>query len=338
VSARNFVMTCAAIAMTTTGCFGQIGSNASSPDAGRSLDVRDEDAMCAINRNDEIRLRLATTCASCHGARASRPFFASLAAFEDLLVYNPTVVTPGSPDASPLIAILEGRGTGAYPQMPLSGAPYSTRASRGEASLSMAELREWIRTLPPRDSTRNGPDPAATSTRRLSADELLNAIAVALGQAPTSGVPPLLRVNGPQPLSPDSPMGVDYTDTGRRDAYLMLGGPNYLSLRRSEATFSPNSLLALAQVAQGACSLAVSENSPVLFRHVTLTDRLPGAAANVRRNLTYLYERFLQTSAPPEAIEALYTQVYVPAEATGTRVAWTQVCTALIRDPLFITF
>lgn len=307
-------------------------------DASAPRDASVAAPLCATNRNDEIRLKLAPQCEACHGARAGRPFFENLAAFEDLLVYNPAFVVRGDPDRSPLVAMLEGRATGAYRQMPLGGDPFATRASRGETRVSMDELREWIRTLPPPDPARQGPDPGAITTRRLSADETINALAIALGQPANGGVPPLLALDGPQPLSPDSPAGVDYQDALRRDTYLMLGGPSYLAQRRPEPTWSPGSLLTLTQLAQGICSRAAAMNNAQLFKFAMASERLPMAEANVRRNIAYLYERFLHEPAPMAAVDALFTRVYQPAESTSTRVAWTQVCVALARDPLFITF
>lgn len=305
---------------------------------GGAPDASTQNQVCAANRNDEVRMKLAGQCAACHGARAGRPFFENLQAFEDLLVYNTSFVVRGDPDRSPLIAMLEGRATGAYRQMPLGGDPFATRAMRGETAITMDELREWIRTLPPPDASRQGPDPAALTTRRLSADEAINALAIALGQPANSGTPPLLQLDGPQPLSPDSPSGVDYQDALRRDTYLMLGGPSYLAQRRAEKTWSPGSLLTFTQLAQGMCSRAAAMNNAQLFKYVTAADRLPMAEANVRRNIAYLYERFLHEAAPMTAVDALFVRVYQPAESTGTRVAWTQVCAALARDPLFVTF
>ena len=295
-------------------------------------------AECATSGNDAMRLRLAPTCEGCHGAGASRPFFATLAAFEDLLVYDARYVVRGDPDTSVLVALLEGRNTGTYSQMPLGSDAFSVRASRGETAVSMEEVRAWIRDLPPPEATRSGPDPEAASIRRLSAHEVINALEVALGQAPNGGVPPLIQADGVTPLAPDSPVGVDYNDGSRREAYLMLGGESYLRQRMPEPTWSPSSLVTLTQLAQAACATAVDARREVLFVHVAPTARLPDAEADVRANIEHLYRRFLQDEPSAEDIEALFSEVYAPAEATSPRDGWVQVCTALARDPLFITF
>lgn len=288
--------------------------------------------------NARIFAALTPTCGPCHGDGAARPFFASVLGFEDLLVYDTRYVIPGDPDGSALVAMLEGRGTGAYPQMPLGGDDFATRASRGETEIGMEEIRAWIADLPLPSATRSGPDPSAISTRRLTADEVINAIEVALGQEPNGGVPPLLEVDGVPPLSPDSPRGIDYRDRQRRQTYLMLGGPSYLAQRVPEETWSPSSLLTLTQIAQGACRLAVDREEPLFFAHVARTATLPEAEADVRRNLAHLYHRFLHERPSDEEVDALFTQVFAPAAATSTRVAWVEVCTSLVRDPLFITF
>ncbi len=292
---------------------------------------------CAQSPNDEIRLLLATTCAACHSAGATSPFFATLTAFEDLLAYNPRFVVRGDPDASPLVALLEGRGTGTYAQMPLSGDAFSARADRGETAISMEEVRTWIRDLPERTSEGNGIDMTAPVARRLEAGEWLKAVQVALGQEPTGGIPPLLA--GPiRPLSPDSPITIDYNDGNRRQVYQMLGGASYLRQRMPEPGWSPSSLLALTQAAQGACRHAVDNDAPLLFQEATLADTSDEAPEAIQANIAALYDHFLQDEAAPEDLRSLYEDIFLPAEAAGTAAAWTQVCTALVRDPLFITF
>lgn len=293
-------------------------------------------AACAENENDAVRMRLAPTCAPCHGEGASRPFFASLVAFEDLLVYDPRYVVRGDPEASELVAMLEGRSEGAYPQMPLGVDDFATLAERGETGMTMDEVRAWITSLPPPDPSRGGPDPDAPTVRRLSADEVINAIEIALGQEPNAGVPPLLRADGVAPLSPDSPTGINYSDSARRQVYLMLGGPAYLQQRMPEPTWSPSSLLALTQIAQGACTSAVDARQEVLFVHAPATASLPDDEAAIRANLAYLYERFLHVTPDDADVDALFREVFEPAPTP--RDGWVQTCAALIRDPLFVTF
>src|SRR5262249_35093105 len=60
-----------------------------------------------LSTNDVFRA-LTPSCEGCHGAGANIPSFSSLAAFENLVVYNPAIVTIGSPEASELVRLLEG--------------------------------------------------------------------------------------------------------------------------------------------------------------------------------------------------------------------------------------
>src|SRR5262245_15792806 len=69
-------------------------------------------------------------CAGCHTAGA-RGFFASVEVFDALIVRDPRLMTPGQPDTSELLRLLEGRGTGAFKKMPPDQAPYTTLVSMG---------------------------------------------------------------------------------------------------------------------------------------------------------------------------------------------------------------
>src|SRR5229473_8257458 len=57
--------------------------------------------------NDEVFRGLTPSCEGCHGAGASISSFSSLAAFENLIAYNPSMVTIGSPDTSELVRLIE---------------------------------------------------------------------------------------------------------------------------------------------------------------------------------------------------------------------------------------
>jgi hypothetical protein len=162
---------------------------------------------------------------------------------------------------------------------------------------------------------------------------------IALGQEPTGGGAPLLSVDGISPEAPDALIpGGSYQRSERTAMYLMLGGPSYRGQRAAEDSWTPSSLLALTQTAQGACAKAVAASAPALFAHATLSSRLPEDEADIRANIAYLHRRFLRVAPEDIEVEETFSEIYVPAESAGTRAAWTQVCTALFRDPLFITF
>jgi len=52
--------------------------------------------------NLDIYTRLRPTCVGCHAQGTTKPLFASLVSFENLVVYNESYVVPGSPDTSEL--------------------------------------------------------------------------------------------------------------------------------------------------------------------------------------------------------------------------------------------
>ncbi len=289
------------------------------------------------NRNDEIRLALEPFCKDCHGKVNSTPFFASLEAFEAGLVYNPKFVKPGNSKDSKLIHFLRGKAEGAFPQMPLGNEDnkYVSLVDQGVATLRVEEIETWIDTLAPDVSFRGKASGRSITISRLSADQILSAIQIALGQAPTGGrKKDGLAMLGSTPLSPA--IFTPITSL-QRDLYLGLGGSDYLERGRGDKVWTTTGVGILNQVAQGACALAVSRNNATLFKYASLTDKLPDQENEIKMNIAYLYQRFLYESATEDDIDALFEEIYRPAELISTKIAWTQICTALIRDPLFIT-
>ncbi|HEY0883532.1 MAG TPA: hypothetical protein VGD87_18495, partial [Archangium sp.] len=105
--------------LVLSGCEGFLGKP--DPEPGPTME---DDAGCPPQgKNDEIRLALAPACASCH-TTGNKPYFASLAAFENGLAYDTRWVNPADPDGSGLVKLLEGAAPGSYPQMP-PGEPYT---------------------------------------------------------------------------------------------------------------------------------------------------------------------------------------------------------------------
>lgn len=292
---------------------------------------------CAQNQNDAVRLALAPTCESCHKATSSRPFFASLASFEGLLVDNPSYIVKGQPDQSPLLAILAGQGTGAYPQMPLGEKSFAALSQEGKTGLTMEQLRQWITALPQQPTGSHEPDPTAASTRRLSAEEFLKAVQLALGYPQQGGGSQPILAGSLQPLSTQA-QGIDYNDGSRHQIYSLLGGPAYLQGQQPESTWSPSSLAVVTQIALRECSRAVKNKEPVLFKHASVQDKLPEAEAAIRQNLGYLYRHFLGLSAPEAEVTTLLDRVFKPASERGLDTAWVETCSALVRHPYFLTF
>ena len=77
----------------------------------------------------------------------------------------------------------------------------------------------------------------------------------------------------------------------------------------------------------------------VLVR-ATLADAstTPQGAAAIKANIAELYLKMLGEVATPAEVDDLFTSVFVKYESKGAATAWTAVCAALIRDPLWILY
>ncbi len=309
------------------------------------------DAGCVpSNRNDEIRIGLAPACEGCHAA-GNKPFFASLTAFENGLVYDERYVKPGDPANSLLVQLLKGTAAGSYPRMPL-GQPYTEFLSDGRVTLTIEQVEAWIRDLPPPPTRLETPEPEAFSVRRLSAEEMVVSLMDQLGltlEDFVSTSDPNWRdkayvVNGgklfvwPGDWAPG--ISTEYVSDSRSvERFDALGGGNSLQYRKRDVGFGPSAAQTLVQMSQAWCARAVDKKgNTAVLRYVTLADTSKSNPDAVRKNLHSLYLRML--GQPPSDAEAkeLYEQVYLPLEAKSTRLGWIGVCAALIRHPLWITY
>jgi len=302
------------------------------------------------SRNDEIRLGLAPACEGCH-LTGNKPFFASLTAFENGLVYDERYVKPGDPDNSMLVQLLKGTAPGSYPQMP-PGQPYDELVANGHVTLNTAQVEAWIRDLPPPPERLEAPDPEAFSVRRLSAEEMVVSLMEQLGltlEDFVSTTDPNWRnkpyvVNGgklfiwPGDWAPG--ISNEYVSDSRSvERFDALGGGNSLVYRKRDVGFGPSAAQTLVQMSQAWCARAVDKKSnTAVLRYVTLADTSAKNPDAVQKNLRALYLRML--GQPPSDAEAkeLFEKVYVPLEVQSTRIAWIGVCASLIRHPLWITY
>lgn len=309
------------------------------------------DGNCAPSgRNDEIRLGLAPACEGCH-LIGNKPFFASLTAFENGLVYDERYVKPGDPDNSLLIQMLEGTASGSYPQMP-PGQPYGELVANGRVTLSIEQVKAWIRELPPPPARLEAPDAEAFNVRRLSAEEMVVSLMDQLGltlEDFVSTSDPNWRnkayvVNGgklfvwPGDWAPGI-SGEYVSDSRSVERFDALGGGNSLFYRKRDVGFGPSAAQTLVQMSQAWCARAVDKKgNTAVLRHVTLTDKSSSNPAAVQKNLRSLYLRMLGQPPSDAEAKALYEQVYLPLEAQNTRLAWIGVCASLVRHPLWLTY
>jgi hypothetical protein len=303
-------------------------------------------AACATPASSEtVRVMegLKPHCEGCH-AQGARGYFASTESFQALLVSDVRLVKPGSPDDSELLRLLEGRGTGAFKQMPIGQKSYAQLVTEGTATLSVADVRAWIQGLAAqqRDSR---PDPDAPRISRLSAVQVQRALYQQLGlrhedffiSANEFGLP-MAESRGDDfyPLQPPDALPMPrQAATGER--YHALGGGSVVNQVTQDRTASPTFALTLTQVSQRWCrrALAMTEN-PALFPAGTTRSANPAdVKATLRRwSLHFLGERFTDAQ-----VDALYQDVFVPlATPTDTEPAYVGACSYFIRHPHWIFY
>lgn len=132
----------------------------------------------------EVYAAMKPSCLPCHEAGMEDPYFESLERFEALIVADDEHIMPGDPEGSGLVVLLEGRGEGLFAQMPPDGLSFAAMAQAGETGLTMAQVRQWVANLPPRevvvvDCDEINPGPAPM--RRLTAQEYENVVRDLLG-------------------------------------------------------------------------------------------------------------------------------------------------------------
>ncbi|MBL8951783.1 MAG: hypothetical protein JNK82_13455 [Myxococcaceae bacterium] len=287
--------------------------------------------------NLDVYTRLKPTCGGCHTVDM-RPFFGSLEAFENLIVYDTKYVVPMDPAGSTLLAML--RGTAAKPMPPVPSAPFSGLEAERKTFITMTELEEWIRRLQPR-TVPVVIDPPLV--RRKTAEQVQAALYQQLGLTEADFYDAAFNVRGGDAYAVRSPDATPYADSTGQGAtlFVSLGGPHRLEGKWRNDGVTPGFLQALTHTSQAWCRAAVTKpgNTAVLSR-ATLADAsttAPGAAA-IKANIAELYLKLLGEPAPQAEVDDLFTNVFVRYESKGAATAWTAVCAALIRDPLWILY
>lgn len=291
---------------------------------------------------------LSPTCATCHRASNS-PYFASAESFYNLVVSDPKWVTPGDSNASQLVALLEGRATGAYTQMPLGTQTFADLEALGQTSVTVAQVRQFIDDL---DGCQRQDEeaPARPQVERKSARQILNALYQHLGLEQADVVRftasrnyndsryPVHSPDDTKPYTNDPHIRPASQGPGLR--WFALGGGSRLYNTRANRGFSPTFGQALTQTSQAWCGFAVDkENNTALFKHVQQDALADATDAQIELNLEYLMLRFWGHVATAEEVSALKTNVYdFYASEQNERTAWVAVCAALIRDPMWLSY
>ena len=292
--------------------------------------------------NQDVYDRLGATCKTCHDAGANKPYFSSLATFEQQLVYSTKWIVKGNPGGSPLLTLLRGEAGGSLPQMPVGGEPFEALSAKGSTKITMAELESWIEKLP--DPGQNTAPEPVSAVQRLTAEQILAVFDRALDIAPDELVGATL--NQPKALPVQSPDQLDkITNAYPYDPkvaeivgrFTGLGGPGWMLGQKRVQSFTPTAVQIYVQLSQARCRYAVDQQKKAIFRDATAMDTSASNPAAIRKNIGQLHLRILGEPATAADIESLYTDVFVPYEATSTTAAWTGVCAALFRDPLALS-
>ena len=321
-----------------------------------AIDQSPRHDVARLSTNDVYRA-LVPTCDGCHGAGSSIPSFSSLAAFENLVVYNPDIVTVGSPDSSELVRLLEGTSpTGR--QMP-PNIRFSDLASRGQTGLTVAQIRSWISALEanPGDQVTAARD--AVTLRRKTAEQAIETLADQLGLTESDffrgagGTPnePYLRALNADNYPVRSPDGTgiitDYSEGLAHQLFISLGGPNLLKNRKRNKELNPVFLQTWISLSQAWCRTSVEKGNSVLFQQASLNDSSddPAGRERIRNNISYLYLRMLGEDPTDQELDDLLNNIflhYLPPDgqtpSERNRVPWTAVCAALAQDPLWLTY
>jgi hypothetical protein len=296
--------------------------------------------------NEDLMKKLTKNCAGCHAAGSNKPFFASIAAFESLLVYNASYVKLGSPEESELVRLLEGQGKLTYKQMPPGGDTFAVLASKSQTDISMEEVKTFIRNLKPRQLTVATADVNATTVRRLDARRIRTSLVQQLGIDPQfpygdpQGEKLLLRDSDtwkefktPADYKPDNN---PYNDLD--DRWKGLGGASYLRSTPPNGDISSALMLNLVQLSQNWCRQSVRKVGSPLFKFAKPTDGSKDKAADVRKNLRYMMLSMLALQPTDPQVEDLYSSVFLSYEKVDLDTAWTASCAALIRHPLWLSY
>jgi hypothetical protein len=310
------------------GCVGQVFGP---PEA-----VRDGGAGGDLS-NLDVYTRLRPTCVGCHTIDV-RPFFASLDSFENLIVYQLKWVVPGDPASSALLGLLKGTASKQMPPAPSDS--FATLADGGKTQITLSELEEWIRRLQPRIGP---PYVDAPRVRRKTAEQVVTTLYAQLGLAESdfydASINPLLA-DAYAVRSPDAIPFADAYDQGGV-LFRAMGGPHRLEGQKRNDQITPTFLQALIPVSQAWCRTAFGKtgNTAVLSK-ATLADTSASAAgaAAIKANIDELYLRMLGEAATSAEVDDLYQSVFLKYEGQGARTAWTAVCAALVRDPLWILY
>lgn len=282
----------------------------------------------------DVYAGLLRTCEGCHGAGTNFPAFADFAAFESLIVGDTSVVTPGDPDASTLMQLLAGTAAPPLRQMPPGANSFAALEEDGLTDIGIDAVRDWIADLEPCDTPTGGGSPQFV--RRVDAEHIVRMLYAQLDLA-------LPDVLDPSRFPVDDPTfgaltSADNSERAANARWMALGGPDYLRGQQRQISWSPLFVQTVGPMAQAWCRRSIQLDRDALLRHVGSDSDSTTDSTAIRANIRYLYLRLLGIEATDAEVAETYDTVYLHYEATADApTAWTAVCAALVRDPLWLS-
>jgi hypothetical protein len=282
-------------------------------------------------------------CAGCHTTGA-RPMFASLSAFESLIVRDVRMVKPGDPNQSELIKLLRGTSTGSFTRMPIAGPTWSELFAANQVTLSLVQIENWVTQLTLANNTAKS-NSLLTGNTRLSAQQLTNALYSSLGLAPadicTSGSvtcqEDLLPI-----VNPDDWPRTDVwsNSTQRYDRHGVLGGGSLTENFTPGSSVATTFALNFQQVAQTWCRVAILKNTNAVLIPQPLTLASAAQATNAKSLISFWFKHFHSRVASAPEVDEVFDEVFVKRSQTAgsdTTSAWVSTCSFFVRHPDFIT-
>lgn len=326
-------------AVLSMACGRQAAAPAPAPAAAKA-----KQAECGQASDETLRIMrgLAPNCEGCH-ITGTRAFFSSVGAFQNLIAADPRMVIPGDPDNSEFIKLLEGRSSGAFSKMPIGTKSYAQLVADGAASLTVEEVKQWIRGLATQGRDAR-PDPTAARITRVKAEQVQRALYQQLGlgyddfffNTSDYGVPLAdPRTDETYPFQPAD----SYLVPRRQqpvERFHALGGGSVIDQHQSDTSPAPTFALTITQVSQRWCRLSLGkQNGLALFPNGTTQAT---TEANVKATIARWFVHFHGTRAQPADIDAMYSTVWAPLFATSAEAGWVGLCSAFIRHPDWIFY
>jgi hypothetical protein len=273
-------------------------------------------------------------------------YFASLNAFESLLVRDSRLVRAGDPDGSELVKLLEGRRTGSsLTQMPISGDPFAVRSERGETGVTIDEIRDWISELEVPGLSRE-PDPSVATVQRIGATHVELGLRDLLGltmedffqPAESHGIAEIrhFTLDSYYVRSPDRTPTEFYARDFR---FMALGGSTAVLQQHEDRSISTTFIQHMVPLSQAWCDLAVNKaENTTLFAAATPTTGT-GDINALRAQIKDWHLIFLGKIATDADVDLVVDTVFAPHEAASNpKAAWISTCSYFIRHPLFIFY